>query len=221
MQLKLERPASKVFLLAENRFLRESMARVLARRPDLSVAGMCSFSDHALEELGGSGCEILLVDSAGAAFLEVVAEAVRAYGVKVVMIGMPPDRETFFRAVRVGVIGYVLKDASAAEVIAAVRSVASGEAVCPPSLAHALFEYVARQWREAPTLPIKIRLGLTRREQQLVPLIARGLTNKEIANQLGVSEQTVKNHIHRMLRKLGTSDRFTVVEACRAEGLLM
>ena len=216
--LKPEGQAIRVFLLAENRFLRESLARVLARRPDLIVAGTSSFSEQALEELGAAQCDILLVDSSGASFFEVVAEAVRAYRVKVVMIGMAPDRDTFFRAVRVGVVGYVLKDASAAELVAAVRSVASGDAVCPPGLTLALFEYVARQWREAPTLRIKSRLGFTRREQQLVPLIARSLTNKEIASHLGVSEQTVKNHIHRMLRKLGTGDRFTVVEACRAEG---
>lgn len=136
-------------------------------------------------------------------------------GVKVVMIGMDPDREIFFRAVRDGIAGYVLKDASAAEVATAIRSVAKNEAVCPPSLCWALFEHFASE--RQPTFSFRLRhhLGLTRREQQLVQMIGRGLTNKEIASQLNLSEQTVKNHVHRMLRKLGAPDRLAAVELCR------
>jgi DNA-binding NarL/FixJ family response regulator len=63
-------------------------------------------------------------------------------------------------------------------------------------------------------------LGLTRREQQLVQMVSQGLSNKEIANQLSLSEQTVKNHIRRMLRKLGASDRLSAVDVCRAEGIV-
>jgi DNA-binding NarL/FixJ family response regulator len=136
----------------------------------------------------------------------------------VVMVGMEANRETFLRAVRDGVVGYVLKDASAVEVAAAVRSVAGDEAVCPPTLCLNLFQYVATQRAQAPSFHIKHSLGLTRREQQLVQMISRGLTNKEIASQLNLSEQTVKNHIHRMLRKLGASDRLAAVELCRMPG---
>jgi len=62
-------------------------------------------------------------------------------------------------------------------------------------------------------------LGLTRRQQQLVPLIAQGLTNKEIASHLNLSEQTVKNHIHRMLRRVGASDRLQVIDLTRYRGV--
>jgi len=67
---------------------------------------------------------------------------------------------------------------------------------------------------------LKHNLGLTRREQQLVQLIGRGLTNKEIASQLNLSEQTIKNHVHRMLQKLGASDRLAAVELCRMPGVV-
>ena len=66
---------------------------------------------------------------------------------------------------------------------------------------------------------MKHELGLTRREQQLVEMISRGFTNKEIATDLSLSEQTVKNHIHRVLRKLGVRDRLAAVEACRTQEL--
>jgi DNA-binding NarL/FixJ family response regulator len=67
---------------------------------------------------------------------------------------------------------------------------------------------------------VKQQLGLTRREQQLVEMIGRGLTNKEIAQQLNVAEQTIKNHVHRMLRKVGVNDRLAVVDLCRTQGLV-
>ncbi len=81
------------------------------------------------------------------------------------------------------------------------------------------FKYVARQGTEIPSARIKFQLGLTRREQQLIPFIAQGLTNKKIATRLNLSEQTVKNHVHRMLQKMGASDRLTVVELCRIQAL--
>jgi DNA-binding NarL/FixJ family response regulator len=93
------------------------------------------------------------------------------------------------------------------------------EAVCPPRLCLSLFKYVAKQGTEIPSARIKLQLGLTRREQQLIPFLTRGLTNKEIATHLNLSEQTVKNHVHRMLQKMGASDRLTVVELCRIQGL--
>jgi len=68
---------------------------------------------------------------------------------------------------------------------------------------------------------VKSHLGLTRRQQQLVPLIAQGLTNKEIALQLNLSEQTVKNHVHRMLQKVGAEDRLSVVEMVRVNQVFL
>jgi DNA-binding NarL/FixJ family response regulator len=117
-------------------------------------------------------------------------------------------------------MGYLLKDASALDVIAGVRSVAQGRAVCPSQMCMPLFRTVARQWTSFPSARIKLELGLTRRQQQLVPLIARGYTNKEIASQLNISEQTVKNHIHRMLRRVGASDRLEVIDMTRSLGMV-
>jgi DNA-binding NarL/FixJ family response regulator len=116
-------------------------------------------------------------------------------------------------------VGYLLKDASSADVISAVRSVAQGQAICPCQLSMPLFRTVARQWTSVPSSQIKLEMGLTRRQQQLVPLIAQGLTNKEIASHLNLSEQTVKNHIHRMLRRVGASDRLQVIDLTRYRGV--
>jgi DNA-binding NarL/FixJ family response regulator len=211
----------QVFILAENRLLREALTRILSKKNDIRVVGASAFSPEVVEQISNAAPDVLLSDSAVVALsdLRLISEVRTAIpGLKVVMIGMDPDREVFLRAVRDGIVGFVLKDASALEVAAAVRSVANNEAVCPPDLCLALFECVANQNAHPASFVIRHNLGLTRREQQLVQMISHGLTNKEIASQLNLSEQTVKNHIHRMLRKLGATDRLGAVELCRAPG---
>jgi DNA-binding NarL/FixJ family response regulator len=212
-----------VFLLAENRLLREALTRILNKKNDIRVAGAAPFSPQIMEQIVAALPDVLLSDAAGTALtdLQVIPEAQKAIpGLKVLMIGMEPDKEAFLRAVRNGAVGYLLKDASAMEVVTAVRSAVSNEAVCPASLCLTLFEYVAKQCTTMPNFQIRASLGLTRREQQLVQMIGLGLTNKEIAAQLNLSEQTVKNHVHRMLRKAGASDRLAVVELCRSQGMM-
>ena len=213
---------ARVFLLAQNRLLREALTRILSKKSDLLVAGTSALSSVAVEEIVRSSPSVLVMDSfaSSIAHLEFIRDVQGALiGLKVVMIGMEEDEQTFIQAVREGAMGYVLKDATALEVVAAVRAVANGSAVCPQQLCASLFHYVARQWRQVPNFQVKASLGLTNREQQLVSLIGRGLTNKEIASELQLAEQTVRNHVHRMLRKVGANDRFSVVEICRLQGL--
>ncbi len=210
-----------VFLLAENRLLREALARILSKKSDIRVVGAAAFSSQVVEDIAAASPDVLLFDCLPFVLSDLgfVQEARRAAPeLKVVMIGMEPDKDMFLQAVREGVVGYMLKDASAMEVAAAVRSVVNDEAVCPPSLCLALFQHLARQKSHMPSFLIKQQLGLTRREQQLVSLISRGLTNKEIATELNLAEQTVKNHVHRMLRKVGATDRLAVVDLCRIQG---
>jgi two-component system NarL family response regulator len=211
----------QVFILAENRLLREALTRILNKKGDMRVVGASAFAPDIVQQVVAGAPDVLLSDSAAIALsdLRLVPEVCNAIpGLKVVMIGMEADREIFLRAVRDGIAGYVLKDASAMEVATCVRSVANGEAVCPPSLCRALFDHVARPVTHPDSFVIKHNLGLPRREQQLVHMISRGLTNKEIAAQLNLSEQTVKNHVHRMLRKVGARDRLGAVELCRMPG---
>ncbi len=213
-----------VFLLAENRLLREALAKILNKKTDITVVGSAPLSSGVVLKITASSPQVLLFDPphntrGECSIIPPLRKALPT--LKVVMIGMDPDKELFLRAVRDGIAGYVLKDATAPEVADAVRSVAENQAVCPAGLCQALFEYVARQPPAYPNLLVKHHMGLTRREQQLVEMIGRSLTNKEIAVTLGLSEQTIKNHIHRMLRKLGASDRLAAAEMCRTDNSLL
>jgi DNA-binding NarL/FixJ family response regulator len=211
-----------VFLLAGNRLFRESLTRILKSKNDICMVGSAPCTSEALEQIGASDCDVLLVDPMNGdrsdlPFVQEVARSVPR--LKLVLIDMLDDETTFLRAVRAGAVGYVLQNASALDIVEAVRAVRQGEAVCPPRLCLTLFKYVASGRNSLPNLRTKAQMGLTRREQQLVPLIAQGYTNKEIASHLHLSEQTVKNHIHRILQRIGASDRLAVVEMVREQNL--
>jgi len=211
----------QVFILAENRLLREALARILNKKSDIRVVGSSAFGPVVVGQICAVSPDVLLSDSAALALSDLyLLHEIRNVlpSLKVVMIGMESDGPTFLRAVRDGVVGYMLKDASALEVAAAVRSAANGDAICPSSLCLHLFQAFSKQSAQPQPLFLRANLGLTRREQQLVHLISRGSTNKEIALELGLSEQTVKNHVHRILQKVGADDRITMVEICRASG---
>jgi len=174
------------------------------------------------DEVLDSQCDIIVLDDLNTASLlgPRLLDRLQATGtVGVVLIDMQDDEEQFLTAVRSGVSGYLLSDASASDVVSAVRAVARGEAVCPPRLCLALFRFVAQAAIEAPAqIKQGTMRGLTIRQQQLISLVARGLTNKEIASQLNLSEFTIKNHLHRIMKQVEVETRYEMVNAARASG---
>jgi DNA-binding NarL/FixJ family response regulator len=220
--MKTVSQAIDVFLLAESRLLREALTGVLNRKSDIRVVAAFAFEPEIIKKIDEIKPHVLVLDSAvcAVAGLQVVVSVREGLpGTKVVMIGMEADNDTFVRCVRAGAAGYLLKDASAFEIAAAVKAVAYEEAACPPRLCLALFDYLARQTHYVPGVFGRLGHDLSRREQQLAQLLSRGLSNKEIASQLNLSEQTVKNHVRHIFRKIGVSDRLTAAEYCREQGL--
>jgi len=206
----------KVFIVSENRLLRDALARIFEQEPDLHVVGAARLCREATE-ISTARPDVLLLNPPALAISDLsdlTRIRRRAPQLKIVAFGMEESEEAFLAAVRAGVVGYVLKDAYSADIVTAVRLAARGEAVCPPRLCLCLFAHFANQPTGMPRLRLRTRLPLTRREQELVPMIAQGLTNKEIAAQLNLSAQTVKNHVHRILQKAG-SNRLAVQEQCR------
>jgi DNA-binding NarL/FixJ family response regulator len=208
----MSQPAS-VFVLSGNRLFRESLGRILAKRGDMKILSTQGLSCDAYAEASASTADVLVVDSMD--FLLTCLGAGKSLKnsscrLKVLLVAMEENEEVFLRAIRAGAMGFVPKDASALDLVAAVRSVARGEAVCPPQFCKFLFAFVATQ-------PVESRRNakrrLTRREQQLVPMIEQGLTNKEIAQRLHLSEQTIKNHVHQILHKVGVENRMGIIAA--------
>jgi len=224
-------PASsciKVFLLCESRLLREGLLHFFRKIPDLTIAGHSDSPEDLLLPSSQSLFDVLLTDSLKAlqfASRDVICGetgTLVANLARIVLFGMNEDADVFLEAVSAGVTGYVLKTASATDVINAVRCVARGEAICPPRLCLALFQQAVRQKLQLKALQdfgSARKLGLTRRQKQLVSLLFENLTNKEIAARLNLSEFTVKNHVHRIMKQLEATNRYEAVELIRANGL--
>jgi DNA-binding NarL/FixJ family response regulator len=120
--------------------------------------------------------------------------------------------------VRLGVNGYLLKNASASELVDALRSVAQGEAVCPFKFCKVLFQAVSSEANQKAAIAEQradARFELTQRQRQLMSLVAMGMSNKEIAANLNLSEFTVKNHIYRVMKQVDAQTRH---EACHLIG---
>jgi len=203
---------ARIHLLIDNSLLRGAVARVLQKTSDLLVVGQSRRFEATRESLLQSKCEVLVLDVFDPNWLSQCFEDTHRThsGPRVLLISMIDDPQLFLAAVRCGVSGYLLSDASASEFIASVRALSRGQAHCPASLCLKLFEVVAQTASQIPDLCA--RTQLTCRQQNLVALLGKGMTNKEIASQLHLSEFTVKNHVRRIMRRLRASSRHEVVE---------
>jgi two-component system NarL family response regulator len=215
-------PSSSIraFLLVENRLLRESLVRLFRKRPDMDVVGQTSPVDATSLCILETGCNVLVGDAflSGRLPATLAANDGTPAGYKIILIGMEPDEAQFLTAVRSGVMGYLLLDASASDVVAAMRAVFRGEAVCPPRFCSLLFRFVAQKAAEMHLQNSASKPGITLRQQQVVTLVAKGFTNKEIASHLNLSEFTVRNHIHKILKLVDAGSRSEAVETIRAYG---
>lgn len=218
--------SARVYLVAENRLLRETLVRLFQKRSGISVVAESRYCDTTAQQVAKRECDALLLDSLTTPqaidLVEDLSE--EAPQTKVILFAMDEDADCFLRAVRLGIRGYLLKEASSAEVIAAVQAVVRGEAVCPPTLCALLFEFVAKEFSRragvADPPAACTSFGLTYRQRQLIALVAQGLTNKEIAASLNLSEFTVKNHIHRIMKQVDADTRYEAVDMIRASGFI-
>jgi DNA-binding NarL/FixJ family response regulator len=212
----------RVYIVAYNRLLRETLGKLLSKRSDLQVVGQSAATLDAVQDLAQLQADVLLLNSGGdvANDLSLVRMArLQAPQARIMMLGMNDEPQEFLQCIRAGIAGYVLRDASSQRVLEAVQVVCRGGAFCDGHLCQLLFNYFEKNANAMPSSIVRDALGLTQREQELVPLLARGASNKEIADQFCLSEQTVKNHLYRMKQKVGAANRLAIVQLCRSHGL--
>ena len=215
----------RVCVLAENSLVREALCRTLNKIENIAVIAQAN-GVFDVAGLAKRPIDVLVFISLERTQpqpdLEQIAAIRRqAPAMRILLIGSAKDDAEFLQYVRAGVSGYLWRDASAQDVAQAIEDVHAGKAVCPGELCAALFRFFEDAEPRLPFGSPTQRLGLTRREQQIVPLIAKGFTNKEIANHFCLSEQTVKNHLYRMKHKIGAEDRLSIVQRFRTQGFLL
>ena len=196
----------RVLVAADVRFYREGLAQGLGAQDDIVVLGTVADGDEMLERVREIAPDIVLLDVAMPETLALVRTLSRNVPpVRVVGIAIPEVDEDVIACAEAGMHGYVPREASLEDLLASLRSVAAGELLCSPRIAATLQRRVtalASAWR--PEAPLA---RLTARELEIVQLIDKGLSNKEIARTLFIEVSTVKNHVHHILEKLGVRRR--------------
>jgi DNA-binding NarL/FixJ family response regulator len=220
-------PSVRVLIADDQAMVREGFAALLAAQPDISVVGKAENGRVALELARRLRPDLVLMD-VRMPVMDGLAATRRLLGdggpeggpgPRVLILTTFDLDEYVYEALRSGASGFLLKDASAADLVAAVRVVAAGDALIAPSVTRRLIADFARQ--RPPERPRPEVLGaLTPRETEVLLLIARGHSNAEITAQLVLSEETVKTHVSRILGKLGLRDRVQAVVLAYECGLV-
>ena len=217
----------RVVVADDQTVIREALSTLLDLVPGISVVGSAANGQEAVEVVGRTSPDVVLMDLR----MPVLdgAEATRRVleqwpEVAVVVLTTFADEESILEALGAGARGYLTKEAGREEIALAIRAAASGQAVLDPAVQRRLIAAAARSPAgQAPALaagPDDRPDGLTRRESEVLRLIARGLSNQAIAEDLFVSETTVKTHINNLFAKAGVRDRAQAVGYAYRHGLV-
>ena len=217
----------RVLAVDDQRVVREGLAMLLGLLPDVEVVGTAADGEQALTMAAELRPDVVLMDLRmprvdGVEATRRLRESAPA--VKVVVLTTYADDRSVIDALRAGALGYLTKDAGAPEIYHALRRVTSGQAALDPVIQRHLVDAIAAgpdadEERSTVDGQSPSRYGLTRREAEVLGLIAAGLSNAEIAARLVVSEATVKSHINHLLPKIGVRDRAQAVSFAYQHGL--
>jgi two-component system nitrate/nitrite response regulator NarL len=214
----------RALIAGRSRVHREALAMALSQARRVRVVGTPSHREELLTRLAEAPPDIVLIDFAMPEAASIVAEIRRrAPSVKVVAITLGDTEAEVIQLAEAGVAGYVLPDGSLDDLSIAVESAVRGELYCPPRVAFTLLRRVGAtalgsvtaSKEDAAPSPVQ---ELTGREREILQLVAQGMSNKQIARQLGIEVATAKNHVHNILRKLHVHRRIEASDWYRQGG---
>lgn len=211
----------KILVVDDHQLLREGLKKILALEEDFEVIGCAENGERALAMLKKSKPDIILMDVNMPKMngIEATFKIKQLYpGIKIIALTIHEDEEYVFELIRAGVSGYVLKDISADELIETIKRVNKGESIIAPSITGKIINEFSKMHRKAELE--KNKGQLTRREKEVLVLLTEGKSNKSIAEELFLSEKTVKNHVSNVLHKLEVDDRTQAVLYALKNGLV-
>ncbi len=204
----------RIMIVDDHALFRRGLEMVLASEPDLEIVGEASDGQEAVEKAGEVMPDVVLMDvrmprrtgiEATAQIKELLPHA------RILMLTISDEEADLYEAIKAGASGYLLKEIPIEEVADAIRSVWAGQSRISPAMASKLlteFAAISKQTDERPQVPTP---RLTDREMEVLRLVAQGMNNRDIAKELFISENTVKNHIRNILEKLHLHSRMEAV----------
>jgi DNA-binding NarL/FixJ family response regulator len=221
----------RVFIASRNRLFTDALASLLAKHEELAVTGVSADLEPALD-----GADVLLLDVTGEdgdsgsgalALLRAIGEQrerreprERADGCKALVLGLADEDDRLLDFIEAGAQGYLLRGTSPAELVAAIRAVHAGSSRCSTKVAAAVVARIIELESKRTRVDTHEREPLTAREREVLGWMATGRCNKEIGGRLRISVQTVKNHVHSILAKLGAKRRREALRIAYEIGLL-
>ncbi len=206
----------KILLVEDNRLLREGISAMLKKQDDMQVIAKVGNGENILDMIGKSIPDIVLLDLGlrSQNSLQVVKLITKNYQkIKIIVMDLIPLQADVLDYVQAGVSGFILKDADINDFFKTIRSVFRGIQVLPPHLTGSLFsQIVEHAMNEDKPSKVFEAVQMTKREKQVIELIADGSTNKEIAQKLHLSTFTVKSHVHNILEKLALNSRVQIAK---------
>ena len=214
----------RVFLVDDQALVRAGLRMVIDSQPDITVVGEAEDGREALEQLAVTTADVVLMDVRmplldGVEATRVLLERDGAAGPRVIVLTTFDLDEYVFPALRAGASGFLLKNAEPEELLAAIRAVASGDAIVAPTATRRLLEHVASTLPGAPVDDSRLA-ALSERERAILLEVARGQSNAEIAAALHIAEATVKTYLGRLRGKLDVRDRVQLVIFAYDSGLV-
>jgi DNA-binding NarL/FixJ family response regulator len=206
----------RILLIEDNRLLREGIAELLKKQPDMNVVTTVGNGENILALIDKQKPSVVLLDLGlrSQNSLRIVKLVKKDFSeIKIIVMDLIPLQADIFEFVQAGVSGFMLKDISVAEFLKTIRSVMEGTQVLPPHLTGSLFsQIVDHALKVFSSNEIDDSVRLTKRERQVIAEIADGSTNKEIAQKLHLSAYTVKSHVHNILEKLALNTRVQIAK---------
>jgi DNA-binding NarL/FixJ family response regulator len=211
----------RVLIADDEELVRRGFAMIIAAEPDIEVAGEADEGEAAVAAAERLKPDVVLMDIRMPVLdgIEATRRISAQGGPSVLVVTTFGDDENVFEALRAGAGGFLLKNTPAEQLVEAIRLIARGEALLSPAVTRGLIEAFVRSPRGAMEAPERLQ-ALTSRELDVLRLMARGLSNQEIAVELLVTESTVKTHVTRVLDKLRLRDRTQAVIFAYESGLV-
>lgn len=213
------RPATRVLVADDHELFLEGLALLVATLSSCEVVGMAHDGNEAVALAESLDPQVILMDARmpGLSGVEAAGRILANNpNAAIIMVTMFADDETVFRAIQAGAKGYVLKGGSKAELERAIVAAANGEALFDSKVVQRFSRYFSAASVSGGALPFP---ELTRREREVLELIAEGLNNSEIARHLQVTSKTVRNHVSNILGKLEVGDRRAAAQRARDAGI--